>query len=84
MGSYWRATWLAYGMGDDIRTLANTDSGIVLVCKILACLPLDILSGLGMSTAVPHDVVRHLTVLAVIGGAIHAPVASPTCPAICL
>ena len=69
-------------MGDDIRKLANTDGGIVLVREFLAGLPLDILSGLDMLTVAPHDVVCHLTVLSVIAGAIHTPVASPTCPVI--
>ena len=53
---------MACWMGEDIRMLVNTDSGIVLVCEILAGIPADILAGLGKSVAVLHDVVRHLTV----------------------
>jgi hypothetical protein len=55
---------------------------MVLVREILVGIPPDILAGLGTSVAVPDDyVVRHLTV-AVIGGVIQTPVASPTCPTI--
>jgi hypothetical protein len=63
-----------------MRILANADSGMVLVRDILAGIPPDRLAGLGALVAVPHDVVRHLTVLAVIGGAIHTPVVIPTRP----
>ena len=55
---------------------------MILVRKILAGIPPNISAGLGALVAVLHDVVRRLTVLAVIGRAIHTPVASPTSPTI--
>jgi hypothetical protein len=54
------------GWCENMEMLANTDSEMVMAHEILADISPDILSGLGMSAAVPHDVVRHLTVLAVI------------------
>jgi hypothetical protein len=54
-------------MGDDMRTLAITDSGMVLIHEILTGIPPDILAGLGVLVAVPHDVICHLTVLAAKG-----------------
>jgi hypothetical protein len=68
------------GWCEDMGTLVNTASGMVIAREILADISPDILSGLGMSAAVSHDVERHLTVLAVIGGPIHTPVVIPTRP----
>ena len=63
------------------RWLLQT-SGMILVRDILVGIPPNISAGLGALVAILHDVVRRLTVLAVMGGAIHTPVASPTSPTI--